>query len=242
MSRRRSKKEWYCKACGHIHKGPRPPQQCPACGTDESSFEEMPSTEAEGSDDTPRSLRGAIDDLVIDHHIHPVLAHAPNGIIPMAVAFMILAEYLGQPILGTAAVYSLGFVLLTMPVVIYSGLTIWRWRYRAALTRIFKLKMASAAVASASLVAIVGWRVLDPHVMDVNSPHRWTLMALAVLLLAAVSLAGYLGGQLVFNSRPEPQTGPIVPSGPTGGSFFTVQPFSAYQDLAARREFMSGGR
>lgn len=241
MSRRRASKEWYCKACGHIHRGPRPPDQCPACGTAQDSFELMASSEGEAADEGPRSLSDRVQDLVIDHHIHPVIAHAPNGIIPMAVAFMILAEYLHHPLLNTAALYSLGFVLLTLPVVIASGVTIWRWRYRGAMTRLFVIKMAAAAVATLSLSAIVVWRVLEPGVMDPGSPHRWAMLVLALVLLAAVSVAGYLGGQLVFNSRPEPQSAPAAVPQPAGPSFLTVHPFSVYVELVASRRSAAGG-
>jgi len=39
-------KNWRCKVCGYIHKGPEPPDKCPVCGADKSEFEEViePST------------------------------------------------------------------------------------------------------------------------------------------------------------------------------------------------------
>lgn len=134
------------------------------------------------------------------HHLHPVSVHIPNGVIPMAVIFMFLSALFHFRNLSTAAFYAMVFVLVTLPFVLYTGLNEWRRKYRAARTRRFKTKISAALVVTAGTLIIVVWYLIEPDVTQFSSASRWGFLLLNVITLAAATIAGYIGGKLVFRS------------------------------------------
>lgn len=217
-------KKWKCTVCDYIHEGDEPPEVCPVCGADKSKFAEVveevkaaepgqgPTAGATaagvGADTAPNDKQGLPASLlafantqIVRHHLHPIMVHTPNGIIPMAVVFLFIAALFTAPLFDIASLYSLVFVLIAMPVVLYTGYVIWQKRYRGAMTHIFKLKIGAATVATVSLVILLIWRAAQPAVLTTPSFGRWFFLALAVIMLGAIGLAGHIGGKLVFGGR-----------------------------------------
>ena len=206
-------KKWECTVCGYIHEGDEPPEECPVCSADKSMFVEI-TTQTAASEPTSAPIGPAVTQdswlqkidqtataLILKHHLHPITVHTPNGIVPMAVIFLVLGAWLGLPVIETAAFFSLIFVLITMPAVIYTGYTVWQMRYRGAMTSVFKLKIGASAVTLVSLLILILWRVADPGIVTSQSSGRWAYLLVAVILLSAVGLAGHMGGKLVFGNR-----------------------------------------
>lgn len=224
-------KKWECTVCGYIHEGNEPPDECPLCAADKSKFVEVQSTEESSPaevvapveqnvksetapESTPESappsepppsgsstLLATVNALILRHHLHPIAVHTPNGIVPMAFLFLLLAALFGYPGLEAAAFFSLVFVLIAMPAVIYTGYTVWQLRYRGAMTSVFKMKIGASAVSVVLLFILVIWRAARPDVVAEPSGGRWLFVLLALVLLGAVGLAGHLGGKLVFGGR-----------------------------------------
>ena len=206
-------KKWECTVCGYIHEGDEPPDECPVCSADKSMFVEItaenvaaanapqPAAPPESPPTAIASLLERVSDLIVQYHLHPITVHTPNGIVPMAVIFFILAAIFEVTGLETAALLSLIFVLIAMPAVLFTGYTIWQRRYKGAVTPIFKLKIGAAIVATVSLLILVIWRATNPDIIMVSSSGRWLFLLLSFVLLAAVGLAGHMGGKLVFGTR-----------------------------------------
>lgn len=205
--------KWECTVCGYIHEGEEPPDECPVCSADKSMFVEIKedsqsadqvletSTQPDTKLSLSASLYAKVSDLILQYHLHPIAVHTPNGIVPMAILFLFITAFLGYPSFETAASYSLIFVLLTMPVVLLTGYETWQRRYRGALTSIFKIKIGASAVTVAVLLTLVIWRAVQPDVVATPSSSRWIYLSLSGILLAAVGLAGHMGGKLVFGNR-----------------------------------------
>ena len=119
----------------------------------------------------------------------------------MAVLFCLITALFGYQTFETAAFYSLIFVLIVMPAVLITGYTVWQERYRGAMTSVFKIKIGASAVTVLSLVILIIWRIANPNILTAPTSGRWLYIALAVIMLAAVGLAGHIGGKLVFGSR-----------------------------------------
>lgn len=207
-------KKWECTICGYIHEGENPPDECPVCAADSSMFVEV--TEQEGSENpdqataekeqtkettSPETLLEKATALILQFHLHPITVHTPNGIIPFAVLLLILTPVFGIITFETAAFYSLVFVLLNMPPVLYTGYITWQTKYKGALTSLFKLKIGASIVATSLLTLLVIWRLVQPAVMSTPSSGRIIFILLALLLLAAVGIAGHMGGKLVFGTN-----------------------------------------
>lgn len=199
-------KKWECTVCGYIHEGDEPPDTCPVCGAGKEYFKELVEEEdtqgkvvqaAPGlsGDDSP----SAIAALVLKLHLHPIMAHTPNGVLPMALLFLILGSVFSLAGLENAAFFSFIFVLLTMPVVILTGFLEWQNRYKGIKTKIFGIKIAASIVVISTLTAMVVWRFADPGVA--TSENRWIYLLIGLIMVGAVGLAGHMGGKLVFGTR-----------------------------------------
>jgi len=207
-------RKWECTVCGYIHEGDEPPDECPLCSADKSMFveitEQTPPVEAAPSvSATIPSINSTFlakayqfaSEQILRHHLHPIAVHTPNGILPMVLIFMLIAVFFGQAHFETAAFYSVIFVLLTMPVVIFTGYEVWQKRYRGALTSTFKIKITASAVTVVLLCILSIWHALQPELLTTSSGGRWVYLLLTGIVVVAVGAAGHVGGKLVFGSR-----------------------------------------
>lgn len=146
------------------------------------------------------TLFSRVTALIVKHHLHPIAVHSPNGIMPMALVFLLIAALLGFPSFDTAALYSLVFVFISLPMVIFTGYIAWKNRYRGALTFVFKIKIACSALLLLSLAVLICWRAFNAQVV-LSPDSRWPYLFIALVALAAAAVAGHLGGKLIMASR-----------------------------------------
>ncbi|MEE4243393.1 MAG: DUF2231 domain-containing protein [Desulfopila sp.] len=211
-----SERQWKCTVCNYIHKGDEPPDICPVCGADKSFFievggeepaktsqakvKEAPAqkTAAAAQSDEKRKSFGLIGTLIMKLNLHPISVHTPNGVIPVAVVFLLLGLLLQYVPLELASFFNLIFVLLTMPVVIFTGFVAWQKKYRGAKTALFKTKLVCSAVVMILVSLMVFWRFIDPQIGISGGTGSWIYVGLGCVVLAAAGIAGHLGGKLVF--------------------------------------------
>ena len=208
-------KQWKCAVCGYIHEGDEPPEKWPVCGADRSKFVEFyPSVSGEEKDDQkerqeedPVSKPAAaasvskfdrLFDFMLKHHVHPVSVHIPNGVLPASVVFIVLAAIFNCSGLGQAAFYNLLFVVLTIPLVLFSGYLEWKKKYGGELTSLFIVKMICAAIVSLTAVILVVWFVIDPKEAAEPLYRKGLFLLVNFIMLAAAASAGFIGGKLVF--------------------------------------------
>ena len=209
-------KRWECLVCGYIHTGEEPPEKCPVCGADKSKFVELPPEEAAPPEseetrtemiqkneiaagtESPAGLYGFVSDMMARHHAHPISVHIPNGVVPLSVILIILASIFNFFGLAQAAFYNLIFVLLSMPLVLFSGYNDWKRKYGGNMTKLFLAKMICAAIVTLTAFLIVIWHMINPEVAMSTSPHRILFVFLNLIMLSAAGIAGFLGGKLVF--------------------------------------------
>jgi uncharacterized membrane protein len=206
-------KKWECTVCGYIHEGDKPPEECPVCGADSSQFVEMvsekpvetemdgPESEDKKMDSRPepsifRSKLNPIFDLMVKHHVHPISVHIPNGVLPASVIFIVLAALFNLSGLSRAAFYNLIFVVLTLPLVLFSGYIEWQKKYKGKLTGLFKTKIICAALVSLTAVILTVWLFIDPAAA--TSSGNFLFFLINLVMLAAAAIAGFIGGKFVF--------------------------------------------
>ncbi|RJP46265.1 MAG: rubredoxin [Desulfobacteraceae bacterium] len=146
----------------------------------------------------PKTLYNTITDLMVKHHLHPIAVHVPNGVVPAVVLFVLLGMLFTSAGLFQAAYYNMIFVVLALPVVLYSGVNEWRKKYNSGKTSIFIAKFISAAVVAVCAVIIVLWFLFHPELIKDPSSMPPVLILLHLVLLLATGIAGFLGGKLVF--------------------------------------------
>ena len=133
--------------------------------------------------------------LILKHHIHPRSVHVPNGVLPAAVIFVILAMFFQIANMQTAAFYNLIFVLIAMPLVLFSGYIDWKNKYNQALTNVFLTKMICGGIVFTAALSLVIWQIANPSVFKT---HKITFLIINLIMLAAAGVAGHFGGKLVF--------------------------------------------
>ncbi len=210
--------KWKCTICGFIHTGPTPPETCPVCGADASKFirlDEEPQEEAKDApqqaappesssidnsepDSTKPLSRAWINSKLVELHGHPIAVHIPNGVLPVAVLFLLAGMIVGSGTFIQASFFNAVVVLLAMPVVIYAGYVDWQHRFGGNMSSVFKIKMICAAIVTVALFVIVVWRLLDPLAGTAYGSGRWIYLGLHLIALGAGAVAGFFGGKLII--------------------------------------------
>ncbi len=133
---------------------------------------------------------------MVKHHAHPVTVHTPNGILPAAVILFVLAWLFDSSLFVKAGFINLVFVILALPVVLFSGVLEWQKKYMGAMSTIFKIKILAATVTTTCCTISVIWYLIHPEVL--NSSKGWFFILLNLVMLASAGIAGHIGGKLVF--------------------------------------------
>ena len=137
-------------------------------------------------------------DLAIENHAHPISVHIPNGVLPIAVVMVLLATLFDMPALGRAGFYNMVFILLSMPVVLFTGYLHWQYKFGGHMTALFKGKLISGAVVSVMAMILVIWALIDGNIAAQPS---FLYLSLHIVMLGVAAYAGYLGGRLVFHRK-----------------------------------------
>lgn len=132
------------------------------------------------------------------YHGHPIAVHIPNGVLPLAALFAILAVIFKSQALAVAAQYDIGFVALTMPLVIGTGFVDWSNGYKARMTRIFKTKMICAAIVILLSLVLALWGGFGFGIYSSSISESWFFLLLHLANLGAAGVAGWYGGKLVY--------------------------------------------
>ena len=146
---------------------------------------------------SPAETVGGLKGFLIRHHAHPICVHTPNGVLPLVMILWVLAwQFPDYEFFKPAAIINQIFVLLSLPVVIYTGIVEWGVKYLKASTWMFRLKIFSAVLTSGLCIATLVWYFLDKEIL--TKPNAWIFIALNVAMVLCAGIAGHIGGKLVF--------------------------------------------
>ncbi len=134
---------------------------------------------------------------MVKYHAHPITVHIPNGVLPVAVLFLVLSMLFQATGLEAASFYNMIIVVLVMPKVLFTGYNDWKLRLGGNLSNLILTKMICGATVLLMGLSLVVWRWMDPMVALASSPSRMTYLILHLIILGAAALAGYLGGKLI---------------------------------------------
>jgi uncharacterized membrane protein len=182
-------KQWQCTVCGYIHEGPEPPEHCPVCGAERSKFVLLAAA-------APEPSRPSQPQPALRLHLHPILAHFPNGLMPIVWLFLLLSWWLGRSALDEAALWMVGIVTLVAPLSLATGIYDWQKRFGGEKAPIFTRKIALAIA-----LLILGGLALFLRIAGGAGLQSFYYLCLAGML-GCVTLLGYYGGKLAFSTPP----------------------------------------
>ena len=165
------------------------------------SAQAQPSSQSQSQPGTKPSKSGFFDqvnDFMIKHHAHPISVHLPNGVLPVTVLFMLIAALFSTQFLAWAAFYYTLVVLLSMPVVLYTGYMTWQRKYGGGKSPLFMVKIASAAVVTVTCLLVVVWYFLNPEVVIAGAARRGLFLIVNLIMFGATAVAGFAGGKIIF--------------------------------------------
>ncbi len=128
--------------------------------------------------------------------LHPVAAHFSNGLVPVAVLYLLLTLPAGDPFFEHTVKHLIIIVLLAVPVSFFSGLRDWDINYKRAKTPIFLNKIRLSIVLFLLVASAVTIRLAVPEVMYRNDWLHWVYVVLLFVMLPVVTLLGHYGGKL----------------------------------------------
>lgn len=135
--------------------------------------------------------------------IHAVAAHFSNGLIPVAVLYLIFTLLTGSAFYEHTVLHLLVIVLLAVPVSFISGILDWKRKYKGAKAPIFIKKIRLAIALSVLAVIATAVRLFVPSVAEQSGPLFWGYSAILFAMLPVVVLLGHYGGKLSESQRQE---------------------------------------
>lgn len=133
-------------------------------------------------------------------YFHPIFVHFPQALFPVALASFVLYLGTGAEQLETGAFVAAAFGALAAPVTTATGFLDWKFRYKAYMTSVFRIKIIGAFVLIGLSVPAVLLRFYVPGVAAL--PLAGAGYAYAGLLAACAAtcvVLGHYGGKLVFH-------------------------------------------
>lgn len=128
--------------------------------------------------------------------LHPIAAHFSNGLIPVAVLYLMLTLPAGDQFFEHTVEHLIIIVLFAIPVSFFSGIHDWTTNYKRAKTPVFINKIRLSIVLFVLVAATVVIRLSVPEVMYHNDWLHWVYIAFLFATLPVVTLLGHYGGKL----------------------------------------------
>jgi uncharacterized membrane protein/rubredoxin len=177
-----------CKVCGYVIKESKLGDLCPACGVKKTAFEPYEPTISE------KRMK------ILEFHIHPILVHFPQGLIPFILGISILVPIIRLPT-QLYFIMALKILSVSLPFVVVAamgaGILDGKIRFKSITTPMLKQKImvGSTAIILSVLLAV------SVFLTDANSLETLWSIALSVLLLGCSVYLGYVGGRLTCSVR-----------------------------------------
>src|SRR5512143_715226 len=135
-----------------------------------------------------------------DWYFHPIFVHFPQALFPVAFASFVLYLVTGAGQFETGAYVAAAFGALGAPFTTITGFLDWKFRYKAYMTSVFRIKITGAFVLIALSIPAVLLRSLVPDVAALPlSGAGYGYAGLLAACVATCVVLGHYGGKLVFH-------------------------------------------
>jgi uncharacterized membrane protein len=133
--------------------------------------------------------------------LHAIAAHFSNGVIPVAVLYLLLFLPTGNEYFEHTTGHLLVIVLLAIPFSFFSGIHDWKTKYKGAKAPVFVKKIRLSIALFVLAVLTVSIRFAYPDVMYEYGLLHWLYIVMLLAMLPIVVLLGHYGGKLSAAQR-----------------------------------------
>ena len=144
-----------------------------------------------------------LDEMRKTFFLHAVFSHFSNGLIPVAVLYLLLALPTGDPFFEHTVIHLIVITLLAIPVSFVSGFRDWKKKYNGAKAPVFTKKIRLSIVLFVLAAGVVSIRLANPAVMGSQGILHWAYVIMLLMMLPVVVLLGHYGGKLSAGQRQE---------------------------------------
>jgi peptidoglycan biosynthesis protein MviN/MurJ (putative lipid II flippase) len=135
---------------------------------------------------------------------HAVASHFVNGLVPVAVLFMLLTLVTTDIYFEHTVIHLMGVASLTVPISFISGIRDWRTKFHGGRAPVFYRKIKLSIILALLCGAIVSIRILWPNPLATGGIIAWLYGACIAATLPVVILLGHYGGKLAYLLRQKP--------------------------------------
>lgn len=132
---------------------------------------------------------------------HAVASHFVNGLVPVAVIFMLLTIVTANSYFEHTVFHLICVASVAVPVSFFSGIRDWRVKFNGGRAPIFyrKIKLSISLVILCSAIIAIRLEWHDP--IAAGGRIAWLYVGCISLTLPVVVLLGHLGGRLAYMAR-----------------------------------------
>ena len=132
---------------------------------------------------------------------HAVASHFVNGLVPVAVLFMLLTLVTADSYLEHTVFHLICVASIAAPVSLLSGIRDWRAKFHGGHAPIFYHKIKLSISLTILCAAVIAIRVVCHDPIAAGGRIAWLYIGCISLTLPVVVLLGHLGGKLAYMAR-----------------------------------------
>lgn len=133
--------------------------------------------------------------------LHAVSSHFVNGLVPVAVIFMLLTLVTANAYFEHTVFHLFCVASMAAPIALFSGIRDWRAMFHGGRAPIFYRKIKLSIVLTILCAAIMAIRLEWHDPIAAGGGIAWLYVGFILLTLPVVVLLGYLGGRLACMAR-----------------------------------------
>ncbi len=149
------------------------------------------------------SLGKFIDEMKKTFMLHAIAAHFSNGLIPVAVLYLLLALPTGDAFFEHTVIHLLVIVVMAIPFSFVSGIVDWKKKYKGAKAPVFEKKIRLGIALCVLALSATSVRLFVPGVMAEQGLLHWVYVSMLLAMLPVVVLLGHHGGKLTAGQKQE---------------------------------------
>ena len=132
---------------------------------------------------------------------HAVASHFVNGLVPVAVLFMLLTLVTADSYFEHTVFHLICVASMAAPVSLLSGIRDWRVKFHGGRAPIFYRKIKLSIYLTTLCAAVIAIRIVYHDPIAAGGRIAWLYVGCISLTLPIVVLLGHLGGKLAYMAR-----------------------------------------
>lgn len=147
------------------------------------------------------SMRNVVRKMLNTFIFHAVASHFVNGLIPVAVLFMLLTLVTADPYFEHTVIHLICVASITIPISFLSGIRDWSVKFHGGRAPIFYRKIMLSIILALLCAAVIAIRLVWPAPLAAGGGIAWLYGGCLFMTLPVVVILGHFGGKLAHAAR-----------------------------------------